>query len=99
MSCEIVYKWPCSYQGSEKYFGINLASFLAKEGETLSGVVWTIPNGLTLMDERIEFNVAYIKLSLDYTGQYKIPVTIFSVEGNTTQATKEVIHLEVDSIV
>lgn len=96
MSCSNNYEWPCSYQGTEKYFGINLAPFLAKEAETLNGVDWTIPNGLTLLDERIENNVAYIKLKLDYPGDYKIPFTVFSVEGSNTQATKEIINLEVE---
>lgn len=95
MSCETRYEWPCTYQGTEKYFGINLAPFLAQEAETLTGVDWIVPNGLELLDERIEDDVAYIKLLCTYAGDYNIPFTVYSTEGGNTQATKERINLHV----
>lgn len=78
-----IWRWPDLYVGSEEYFVIDCTEYLRVEKDTLSSVVWTLPTGLTSLDEVIiELNKAAIKISASTSGTYYIKAEINTREVN-----------------
>lgn len=83
------------YVGSEEYYSINCTDYLTDENDTLTGVAWTIPTGLTEMDSQINGNIASVKVRGDIAGTYYIGFSLDSQESTSTQDTREKVKIEV----
>jgi len=83
------------YVGAEEFHSIDCSTYLTNENDTLTGVVWTVPTGLTSMDEQINGNIASIKLKGDIAGTYYVGFSLDSQESTNTQDTREKVKIEV----
>lgn len=88
-------KWPDAVAGSEKYYGVDWDAFLTTENDTITAISWTVPAGLTNMDEKQDGNTAIIKLRADTVGKYQVACEISTTEAGDTQLFKQVMNLEV----
>lgn len=83
------------YVGAEEWYSIECGVYLTAENDTLTGVLWDIPAGLTEMDSQIDGTIASVKLAGVVAGVHYIGFTLDSVESLKTQKTKEEIKIEV----
>jgi hypothetical protein len=87
---------PDAIVGSEKYYTLDWSEWLTAENDTLNGdAVWTVPTGLTNMDEQNLSPLTSIKLSADAVGTYTIECEIPTIESPLTQKMIQRIHLTV----
>ena len=84
-TCNQVITWPCTFQGSEEFFGIDLKDFLESEGDQFKSISWELPNGLVSLVEAVQNDIAYIKLRAVYPGQHIVKFSLESIEGTDTQ--------------
>ena len=87
--------WTPCFKGSQEYYAIEWANWLSNEGDTLTGVTWSVPNGLTQLDSFTTATRTAIKLSADETGDHEVLCTIDSIENSDTQKVVQKIILEV----
>lgn len=88
-------RWPDAVAGSEKYYGVDWDSFLTAENDTITSIAWTVPTGLTNLDDKQDGNTAIVKLRADTIGKYRVICEISTVEAGDTQLFKQVMNLEV----
>ena len=87
--------WPDAPEGSEKYYGIDFDAYLTNENDTIGLATWSVPTGMTSMDEDIVSNQTRIKLSADSTGEYEIECSLTSTEGADSQVHIQKIYISV----
>ena len=87
--------WPDAPLLSEKYYAVDWTDYLSNEVDTIDTVTWTVPSGLTSMDENEVGDQARIKLRADTVGEYEVICTMTSTEGAETQKHVQKMHIEV----
>jgi len=87
--------WPDAPLGSEKYYGIDFDDLLTAENDIWTSITWTVPTGMTKMDEKEVENEMRIKLSADTNGSHKIICELESSEGMDTQKFIQVMFINV----
>ena len=87
--------FPDAKLGSEKYYAFDWGPFLTEENDLIGTPTWTIPTGLTKMDEKVLVNETQVKISADVLGDYKITCELTSTETGTSQLHIKIIHLKV----
>lgn len=74
-------RWPTTKVGAEEYYGIDLSSYLRKEGDDLVGLTWTLPNGLESLHEVTDGTTCLIKIGAIYRGKYKIQAQVDTIDS------------------
>ena len=94
--CPDIVEWPCTYEGSEEFFGLDLSEYLKAEGDTFVSIEWTLPNGLSSLAEVVINNIAYIKIQANYAGMHIVRFKLRSVESGSTQTYlgKSLLHVQ-----
>lgn len=87
--------WPNAQLGKETYYGVEWDDFLISENDTITAITWTVPLGLTNMDEDQVLNQARIKLSADIVGKYEVLCSIDTIESVETQLFVQKMYIEV----
>lgn len=87
--------WTDCFAGSQEYYGIEWANWLTNENDTLTGVTWTLPNGLTQLDAYNTTTLTAIKIGADEVGEHEVSCTIDTIENSDTQKVVQKIILKV----
>ena len=87
--------WPDAPITSEKEYAVDWTAYLVAENDTISTVSWTVPDGLTKMDDYEVSSEARIKLSADTLGNHEVKCEMNSTEGAKTQKHIQVMHIQV----
>lgn len=90
--------WPKTVVGSEKIYAVEWDDFLTAENDTITLTTWTVPTGLTNMDDTQVGNQSRIKLSADAAGSHEVICEIETIEGVETQKFIQVMRLEVEAV-
>ena len=77
--------FPDATVGDELYYSILYSCWLNNEGDSLESVSWTVPDGLTLLEDTIEGGEVKAKIRSDRVGSFKIVCTLNTIEDTQTQ--------------
>jgi hypothetical protein len=80
--------FPDATTGSELYYSIMFACWLANENTIILSAEWEVGAGLTLLDDFIQGTEAKAKIRADKTGAHSVMCTITTSEGGVTQLKK-----------
>lgn len=77
--------FPDASKGDELYYSIMFSCWLSNEGDSTESITWSVPEGLTLLDEFIQGGEAKAKIRCDRVGSFKVTCTINTIEGTSNQ--------------
>lgn len=95
VGCNKEYEWPCERVGSEVYYSIDLGPYLEREGDTLTSVSWSLPNGLVSILELVQNNKAFIKIRANYVGNHIVRFIVLSEQNGGEQTLPGQIKLSI----
>lgn len=78
--------WPDAEAGDNLYYSLDLACWLNNEEDSLTGIQWFLPKGVTSDDSYVSGTEASIKLRTEYPGIYKIRCKVTSVDSGKEQS-------------
>ena len=77
--------FPDASLGDELYYSISFACWITNENDEVVDIDWTVPTGITLVENFIQGTEAKAKLRMDAVGSFKVVCTITTKEGTKEQ--------------
>lgn len=87
--------WPDAAYGSSEYYALDFYHYLNTENDTKVDVTWEIPDGLVGSDSFEDATTAYIKITANKRGSFKVVMKLDSIEAGKEQTTVLPIILKV----
>ena len=87
--------FPDAALGSSQYYCINYLQWLTEEGDTLVGVEWELPEGLTGEDAHEAAGEAFIKLTPEFRRSYRVTCKVTTQENGKEQINTVTVILKV----
>ena len=88
--------WPDADKGDDLVYALDLSCWLDNEAANLVSVTWTVPDNVTITDNYVEGDRAYVKLYTPVVGAgYKILAAVTTTQAGKTQINNAPMMLKV----